>query len=37
VLEAAREWLERRRDELSLILVAAVVSALAAKVVDYLW
>ncbi|MGC5401574.1 hypothetical protein ACPXCP_38285 [Streptomyces sp. DT20] len=31
--KAAYEWLGRRRDELFLILVAAVV----AKVVDYLW
>ncbi|MGY3680138.1 hypothetical protein ACVWXU_003761 [Streptomyces sp. TE33382] len=31
--KTARKWLGRRRDELFLILVAAVV----AKAVDYLW
>lgn len=34
---ATRRWLGRRRDELVLILVAGVVSAVAAKVVDQLW
>lgn len=35
--KAAREWLGRRREDLVLILVAGVVSAVAAKVVDHLW
>ncbi len=35
--KAARKWLGRRKEELFLIAVAGVVSAVMAKVVDHLW
>ncbi len=35
--KAARKWLGRRKEELFLILVAGVVSAVVAKVADQLW
>jgi hypothetical protein len=34
---AARKWLGRRKEELFLVVVAGVVSAVMAKVVDQLW
>ncbi|WP_405427631.1 hypothetical protein [Streptomyces erythrochromogenes] len=35
--KAARRWLGHRKEELFLILIAGVVSAVMAQVVDHLW